>query len=254
MQPQSTKITITCPRCNKPFKVYPSEHHRRKFCSRECARPLIPRVCQHCRRRFLATGSLVRHNWAKHCSWECRQATRRKQVKPRFWAKVRKTTKCWLWCGQKQVSGYGFFSYQGRSQLAHRMAWLLTHGEIPKGLWVLHRCDNKVCVRPGHLFLGTRADNIADMIAKGRHSHGDTHPSRLKPEYLPRGESHWEKRHPERILRGEQRPQAKLTVAQVLAIRELRAAGKSLKEIAAIYGIHPGTVSEIALRRRWQHV
>ena len=85
----------------------------------------------------------------------------------RFWAKVRKSDGCWLWQASTSV-GYGQINIGGRPQRAHRVAWELTFGGIPDGLWVLHRCDTRLCVRPGHLFLGTVTDNNRDMFAKGR--------------------------------------------------------------------------------------
>lgn len=86
----------------------------------------------------------------------------------RFWPRVSKSEGCWEWTGPRYPNGYGMFSYQGRTQGTHRVAWMLTHGPIPDGLQVLHRCDNRPCVRPDHLFLGTQADNLRDCRAKGR--------------------------------------------------------------------------------------
>ena len=89
----------------------------------------------------------------------------------RFMKFVNKTEKCWLWTGARfraYNGDYGAFSLAGRPQRAHRVAYLLFKGEIPKRLHVLHECDNPSCVNPKHLFLGTHQDNMTDCINKGR--------------------------------------------------------------------------------------
>jgi len=88
----------------------------------------------------------------------------------RFWSRVKKTDRCWLWTGNKNPDGYGMFWLDGKAHGAHRVSWLFHYGEIPKHLFVLHHCDNPACVRPCHLFLGTAGDNSRDSWAKGRGS------------------------------------------------------------------------------------
>ncbi len=89
-------------------------------------------------------------------------------VPANFWFKVLKTETCWYWTGYCKPNGYGQFAVAREPIYAHRMAWILTNGEIPDGLHVLHRCDIRPCVRPLHLFLGTAKDNLDDAIAKKR--------------------------------------------------------------------------------------
>lgn len=102
-----------------------------------------------------------------------RQNTRSKRINGpldvRFWAKVDKSTDCWEWMGNiKEDSGYGSIKNGNTMDYAHRVSWTLHFGTIPKGLCVLHKCDNRRCVNPNHLFLGTYKDNVQDMIKKGR--------------------------------------------------------------------------------------
>lgn len=81
---------------------------------------------------------------------------------------------CYLWTGRIDGSGYGSFQDGPRPRRASRVSWEFYVGPIPVGLNVLHRCDNRVCVNPGHLFLGTIRDNVLDMVSKGRHANQNT--------------------------------------------------------------------------------
>lgn len=155
----------------------------------------------------------------------------------RFWDKVdvRGPDECWEWTSYR-VDGYGRF-WLGCSMLAHRVSWILTHSD-PGDICVLHRCDNPPCVNPTHLFLGTRQDNNRDKIEKGR----DWHPT---------GTQHWMRNQPEKINRGEQCPQSKVTEDDVRAIRKDQ---RLQRIIAWEYGISQAVVSKIQLRQSWIHV
>lgn len=89
-------------------------------------------------------------------------------VAPRFWSKVQKTDGCWFWTGARR-NGYGRFGGTKPYRYAHRVAWELTHGPLESpAVKVCHHCDNTLCVRPDHLFIGSQADNVKDRAAKGR--------------------------------------------------------------------------------------
>ena len=80
-----------------------------------------------------------------------------------------KTNKCWIYTGGINSTGRGMFWLNGKTQKAHRVAWVIKNGHIPRNKYVLHKCDNGKCVNPEHLFLGSLKDNSQDMIKKGRH-------------------------------------------------------------------------------------
>lgn len=143
-----------------------------------------------------------------------------------FWSYVNKTDGCWLWTGFCTKDGYGRVTHKRKPVRAHRYSWAQAYGDIPDGLHVLHRCDVRTCVNPAHLFLGTPADNSADKIAKGRQD-------------CPRGDEH---------------SGARMTSADVLRIRELRARGVPVREIAKRVGMPRSTVQHAASGYSWAHL
>ena len=165
------------------------------------------------------------------------------KVIARFWAKVSKGSpeECWIWLASKRNKGYGAFGYTlGEKTIqdrAHRFSFRIHSGEIPDGLFVLHKCDTPACVNPAHLFLGTNDDNVQDMMAKGRHVPGGTYcPETAKYKH---GESHHNSR---------------LTAEIVKEIRRDRECGLSISKLASKYGLAIGHVHRIVMRKAWKHV
>lgn len=149
----------------------------------------------------------------------------KKRKSPDFWGRLasRGKTGCMEWTGGTNPRGYGRLRYHGKVWQAHRLAYTLTKGEIPDGMYVCHTCDNPSCCNPEHLFLGDQHANMADMKAKGRM---------------------WDRR-------GSSNGSSKLTPTKVRNIRKLRAMGVSRKEIAAKYGVTYPTIVNIETGKTW---
>lgn len=142
----------------------------------------------------------------------------------RFWGKVdiQGRNDCWEWIGAKQSNGYGNFSFNSCYILAHRFCWLIYFGKIPDGLFVLHHCDNRRCLNPKHLFLGTQKDNLKDMDLKGRR------------------------------CRGEKHHNSKLSENQIYEIRKKYIPWKyTQKKLSEEYGVSHKAISLIVNRKRW---
>lgn len=137
-----------------------------------------------------------------------------------FWPKVLKGPGCWAWKASRNPWGYGQFGKTG----AHRAAWIFTHGPIPSGLHVCHRCDHPYCVNPDHLFLGTPAENVADAKRKGHYAWGD------------------------------RKPGVKLHPINVIGAKLLWNLGYSQRFIAKLLGVSFQTIWKIVHNYKWNHL
>lgn len=153
--------------------------------------------------------------------------------KARFWMYVRRGAGCWIWSGSTHSNGYGKLWVGPRSSRkifsAHRLSWLICNGAIPRGSVVCHSCDNRLCVNPGHLWLGTQSDNIKDMHSKGRANEA-------------------------RRARGSRQGSAKLAEQDIPEIRKAISDGESLASIGRRYGVRGENISHIKHGRTWIHI
>lgn len=184
MAPKIKYGNTDCPACGKTFRKRRADHtHCSHHCdgqTRKAKRPKV--ICQQCGKIFsvekmaLVSGPRAR----KFCSPACRHLGHRvlptpENIERAFWERVDKKgpDDCWNWTRVPGNTGYGILALYGFKKTAHRVSYELHYGPIPvldgtHGGCVLHKCDNRLCVNPNHLWLGTQADNLKDMWNKGR--------------------------------------------------------------------------------------
>jgi len=150
----------------------------------------------------------------------------------RFWSYVKKTDGCWEW--QRAIwDGYGIFGLRRRTIRAHRFSWTITNGAIPDGMLVCHRCDNRKCVRPDHLFLGTDKDNHRDCRGKGR----------VSPLFNTGYGS-----------RGDRSGRARLTSEKVLYLWRVEGKERNCASLARKLGVPPDAVRNVYKGKTWRHL
>lgn len=160
----------------------------------------------------------------------------------RFWDKIDRSAgpdKCWSWTACCTVGGYGRVRICKRDYCSHRIAYTISRGPIPHGLFIRHLCDNSSCCNPDHLIPGSRSENEADKIERKRHSRGEKHRSALA--HLDR--------------KGENSPKAKFTNKHILEIRAMHALGNiTLKKLADIYRVGTSSIHRVVRGKSWTHV
>lgn len=158
-----------------------------------------------------------------------------------FWSHVNKDgpipahipemSNCWIWTAARLPNGYGHFHVRGKDVYAHRFSYQIHHGILPPKIMALHRCDNRACVRPDHLFSGTAKTNTMDMHNKNRWK-----PGRAKDQS------------------GEKNARAKLTMENVLEIRKMAESGIMQNVIAAKFRVSTPAVNLIVNKKNWSHI
>lgn len=149
-----------------------------------------------------------------------------KDIVERFFERVEKSENCWIWLGARKDSGYGNFHLGNlKYRRAHKFSWEMHFGKVPDGLLVLHKCDNPICVKPNHLFLGNQKENMADAKKKGRNAFG-----------VKNGRS-------------------KLTDEIVKEIRKEYAFGRaSSRNLGQKYSVGKSTILQIIRGNTWKHI
>lgn len=224
-----------CEQCSKNFE---SKLLRVKYCNLECkynsqGERQVKTVCIYCNKDFYYLRSVKKTGTAKFCSRPCKTEWARKpenrlnKSKVHYEKNVIKNKEgCWGWNGSFVNAGYGQSILNNRTIHASRMSWIIHNGQIPEGLWVLHKCDNPPCTNPQHLFLGNSKDNTQDMIKKGRKYNckgSDVHFSKLNEE-------------------------------QVKQIRIRLSNGEKAVNLSKEFGINQAALSAIKHKRTWKHV
>lgn len=192
----------------------------------------VPTVCVGCGVGFLARPATGKWPAQKYCSVPCRADAKTVPLMDKFWPRFTRGDGCWLWAAGKTRAGYGFLAYRGQMIYAHRLSWEVHRGPIPPNTEVCHNCpggDNPGCVNPEHLFLGSHIDNMADCTAKGRRNTSGIG-----------------------SRRGERHPAAKMTEADVHAIRAR--SSERHKDIARDFGVTRPAITAILARRSWSHI
>lgn len=164
-------------------------------------------------------GKLTSCQYSARCQ-DCQRSAQRQDSLRTFWSHVSKTNTCWSWTGYTSRAGYGLY----HRTTAHRFAWIATRGTIPTDVNVCHTCDNRRCVNPDHLFLGSQLENMRDCVDKGR------------------------------MRRGERHGQSVLTEHHVRSIRKLYEGRTRKADLARMFGVSFMTITSIVRRKTWAHL
>lgn len=225
------KVERVCIVCGSIFAAWPYsiKKGQAKYCSRTCFHKRNKKqTCSvpGCNKPATSLGMCKKHytrfSRYGHTDKQSFQGESLEKKLSRF--TVNEKTNCWEWTGNKSNSGYGTFAHEGKKLYAHRESFKFHNGPIKKCLYVLHKCDNKLCMNPDHLFVGSAKDNSEDMMKKGRQAKGADR-------------------------------QPKLTKSQVLELRTLSESRKlSAPALARKFSVSLPTVHSILAKKTWKHI
>lgn len=241
-------VERACEVCGQQFRVWQSSLDRGigRFCGRDCRgasqQKRVERTCNQCGVTFWVKSSVVEKGGGHFCGRPCLARHQsitligrdgrpglRIPLEEKFWTRVDRPDDpdaCWQWTGYVARDGYGRLTINLIPILAHRISYEINNGPIPKGLFVLHHCDNPRCVRPDHLFLGDQEKNMHDMIEKGRAG------------WQRDGDDAWRR----------------LTASQVREIRQECRNGAGQRVLGERFGVSQATISDIVCGRTWKHL
>jgi len=238
--------------CGKKYQVEPYRKNISRFCSRDCQQKEFLRIrkgedhpgwkggkpkCEVCGKKLSTYGTKRCINCGKSDEHREKLAIAKRgglTFEEYFWSKVNKRGEggCWNWTGVFNKGGYGMVKKNSKYIKATRIVWEMFNGKVPKGkgwhgVCVCHKCDNRACVNPKHLFLGTQADNMRDMVAKGR--------------------------SPNNV--GEHNPNVKLGRKDIFKIRKLYTGEYGQQtSLAKQFGVAQNTIYDIVNNNSWSHI
>jgi Zn finger protein HypA/HybF involved in hydrogenase expression len=217
-------LRMLCPNCNSQQDTFAGRNAKKV------------KKCAFCRKEHSKN--------TRYCSPECKSVARKiredaseKNLNSRFWSKVdiKEKDDCWNWTLSLDQHGYGSFRYDRKNYNSHKMAWIITYGNIPKETWVIHTCENNSCCNPAHLYLATRSERMKRAVKEG--TSGLIKAWAMQPDRS-----------------GENNTKHTLFISEVSEIRNLIKTGVRISTIARKYKVNRQTIADIKYNKTWKNI